>query len=268
MARAYIVLARQDMDGQLLQILDLKPNTSQAIPGYNLLPQTHYKTFLPQNDTVAVGGGNYSADYYGVAAYLLDHVDDGGGAMSATEANTAAAELLGNIIDNNEPMTSANVGAVLENAGCAAGTLLDGNGSNGTIEELLRILSGEVFKVDAGEAAGSNTGYFVERPTVRVTVPGGGGRRSDRRAPTTVTLGATEDTAFRDIRRIVDGGELRLSCLSGNLAALASDEFVFENPAFTYGAAGTALNVAGDNIPATGATRAVKVYDASGNIIV
>lgn len=267
MARAYIVLARQDMDGQLLQILDLKPNKSQAIPAYNPLPQTHYKTFLPQNDTVDINGGLFVGDTYGVAAYLMDHVDDNGAAMSETEANDAADDIL-DAVAAGGALTSAAVGAILEGVGCQAGTLLDGNGSTGTIEELLQILAGAVFRVDDGSAEQGNTGYFVRRPSVTVDVPGGGGRKSTTRAPTTVTQGLNQDTAFRDIPRILDVGELRLSALSGNLYQLAQDTYVFNNPSETYDAGGSALDVGGARIGSDYAARAVTVYDASGNVIV
>ena len=267
MARAYIVLARQDMDGQNLQILDLKPNKSQAIPAYNSLPQTHYKTYLPQNDTVTLDGGNFDRDTYGVAAYLMDKVDDNGGPMSEAEVLASADDIL-DAVAAGTALTSATVGAILVAAGCQAGTLLDGNGSTGDIEEVLQILAGAVFRVDEGEAPQGDVGYFVRRPSVTVDVPGGGGRKSTTRAPTTVTQGLNQDTAFRDIPRILDVGELRLSALSGNLYQLAQDTYVFNNPSETYDAGGSALVVGGARIGSDYAARAITVYDASGNVIV
>lgn len=269
MARAFIVLARNDLHGNLLQILDLKPNASQRNSVYDPVPQTHYKSYVAQNDTVALNGGNMDGDTYGLAAYLMDHVDDGGGALSAAEANNAADDILERV-DAGLSLTSAAIGTILEAVGAAVGTRLDSNGSTGTIQEMLRVLSGEVFLVPDGTAAGGDGGYFVERPTVLIEQEGGVGRRSTKPIPrtTTATLGANEDLTFRDVRVVLETDALRLSAISGALYRLASDDYIFINPSFTYGAAGTALTMGGSHIDSDGEGRAVTVYDASGNVIV
>src|SRR5574343_1453457 len=80
MTRAYICLARNDIDENDLQVLDLKPNTSQAHSVYDGQGQTGYLTWYRRNDTVAItiAGGAVTTDdtYYGVQAYIFDAVCD------------------------------------------------------------------------------------------------------------------------------------------------------------------------------------------------
>jgi hypothetical protein len=77
------------------------------------------------------------------------------------------------------------------------------------------------------------------------------------------------DSDYRGNRALYETGALRISVGEGVLSHLIDPAYVLLNPAFTYGAGGTAqaTDVAGTVIPATGAAAAVVVYDHLGNVI-
>lgn len=309
MSRAFIVLARNDISESLLQALDLQPNTSQRLPSYTSAGQTGYLSQYVQNDVVTledIGLGSIAATgvVYGLRAYLLDVVDDNNAAMSAGDATTLATSIL-DAVDAGTALTVDVLNALVVDV-LGAGTDFDGSGggsnSNGLVIELLRILSGEVYRVNGGIAAPfsglggayatARAGAFVTAPNItRVPITGGAGGQLSGVAPlvntsaisqtavtnrllgagVTLTVPATADLNFRNIRVIADTPDLHRSCAQGALSVLKSATFLFNNPSFVYGAGGTAETVNGDAIAATGASaftsRAVAVYDASGNVI-
>ncbi len=94
MARAYICIARNDVDENLLQVLDLKPNSSQRVPSLTPEGQTGYITHSPQHDTVVAAT---AVAYYGLAAYLWDTIEDvtnGNKHLTVADCNTVAAAIL------------------------------------------------------------------------------------------------------------------------------------------------------------------------------
>ena len=306
MARAYIVLARNDLEDNLLQVLDLKPNSSQFLPsqdGQNS-GQTGYQTFyLLDGINAAVvtqagaGGGasiDVDGDTYGLSAYLIDHVEDTGANQALTavmavaiSASIEAAAAAGTAL------TLVDINAMIVAAG-AAGSDLDGTlgNSTGTVEEVLRILAGERYlvpdlsqvQVNAGTFDATVSGYFVTRPNVEnpASVDGTYGPVRGRKStsplpyirPGEVRAGqvpvqtGTQDVNFNNVRIVVDTGDLHLSAQSGVLADLKVATFAFLNPVFTYGGgANPAQDLSVTNIPATGVARAVTIYDVSGNVI-
>lgn len=164
----YICVTRSDLGRGLLQVLDLKPNKSQQNLVYDPPAQTKYLNRL-QNDTVAtVGSGPIStqADYKGVAAYLIDHVEAGGlaagtAALTASEANSAAAAIVA-LVDAGSAVTLSAVNAAI--AGVVADselTNVGGSASTGDLEELLRILAGGEYLVPAGSVVDTDGSTFV-----------------------------------------------------------------------------------------------------------
>ena len=293
MARAYIVLARNDLDDNLLQVLDLKPNATPSKDSrvYAPIAQGGYQTFYlldGVNAAVvtqagAAGGASLDidGDVYGLSAYLIDRVEDTGGGESLTAAE---AVTISGLIEAAAP------------AG-VAGSDLDGTlgASTGTVEEVLRILAGERFKMTdnaqvrlvGGGFDTAQRGFFVQQPNVEVPASVDGvygdvrGRRSTapmthirpgepRTAP--VQTGA-QDTNFNRVRQTVETGHLHLSATDGVLAELKSATFTWLNPGNAYTAAAVtaatprALTLAAANIPATGVFRAITIYDAEGNVI-
>lgn len=150
----YICMIREDIDDGILQVLDLQPNSSQRSLIYEPRGQTKYVNRC-QNDTVAVASNVTQAEYKGVAAWLIDGIEDSGdgGALSATEANTIAAALIARLDAGND-MDTSSVNAVIQ-ATVAASGIGVGN-SVGTLAQLLKILAGGEYVLPAGTSA--NTG--------------------------------------------------------------------------------------------------------------
>lgn len=373
--RAYICLARNDLDSNLLQVLDLFPNSSLETVYTAYRGQTGYLTWAPQSDTVVThdsGAGVWhsSAIYYGLAAYILDNVEDndnGNTVLTDARANLISGDLL-TISAAGTALTLATIDARIQVRTGAGASGLTTAHSTGTVEEVLRIVSGESYYLPAESVMSAaargfinphyRNGSFLANTAVgtitcvtaiatdMVTIGGvrfigragtenaltrefnitgtdattavslatvindprnqaliGASNGTPNRRTVTatasvvgnvVTLTANQPGVFGDLtlatssaatlvisgatliyipdgyrnhRLFVDTGELHLSKLSGHLSHLASATYAWLNPAFTYGAAGTALTVAGANILTAGVGRAVTVYDASGNVI-
>lgn len=310
MARAYIVLARNDLDDSLLQVLDLYPNAtpSKGSRIYDGAPQGGYQTFYlldgvngPVATKAGAGGGaslDVDGDTYGLSAYLLDNVEDTGGGESLTAAEAVAISgLIEADVAAGVALTLARINVHINTPAGVAGSDLDGTlgNSTGSVEEILRILAGERYKlpndsqvrVAGGGFDAVQRGFFVTRPEVEVAASvrtdytatnlGVRGRKStaplshlragEPRAGQVVAQTGTRDLNFNDVRVTVDTGDLHLSASTGVLADLKSSTFAFENPAYTYGAGGTAQDISGTVIPTTFQGRAVVVYAADGSII-
>jgi len=153
----YIAMIRSDIPNGTLQVLDLVPNTSLRNSIYDPAGQTKYVNRL-QNDTVAVSSNVTSAAYSGLAAYILDSVAHGGtgNALTATQANSMATAVIA-VLDAGTAMTLANVNTAL--ATVVAATELDGNGSVGSLAELLQILAGGEYVVPQGTGANSGAAF-------------------------------------------------------------------------------------------------------------
>jgi hypothetical protein len=319
MTRAYIVLARNDLEDSLLQVLDLKPNAtpSKGLRVYEGVAQGGYQTFYLLDavnlaiTTVAGAGGGASLDSpatnsYGLSAYLLDHVEDTGGneSLTAAEAVTISG-LIETDVAAGVAINLARINVHINTPAGVAGSDLDGTlgNSTGTVEEILRMLQGERWRLPASSQVRTNPGLFdavvrgafVTAPVIEmddsvrttrtwregavVNVDTAGpvrGRKSTapmthirpgepRTAPVQAGL---QDTNFQDVRSIVETGHLHLSATDGVLAELLSATYSYLNPAFTYaGGATPAQTIGAVNIPATGIARAVVVYDVLGNVI-
>ena len=300
MARAYIVIARNDLDSNLLQVLDLKPNSSQFQPAYDGQGQTGYQTFYSLDGVNTTLGAlpagppitTPAVVTYGLAAYILDNVENAVGTVACTQAQANnAAGAIEDAVAAGTALTAAAINAILV-AQVGAGTSLTAGNSTGSVEEILRILSGERYRIPAATAIEDGTpdkvaapvGGFVTRPSVSnpASVAGtyGGvrGRSStsplpyirpgEVRSGQAPVQSGLADVNFQDVRPIVDSGDLHLSALSGQLADLKSTNFTFVNPAFTYGGGATpAQTIAAANVPSTGTARAITIYDALGNVI-
>jgi hypothetical protein len=306
MARAYIVVARNDVPDNLLQTLDIWPNKSLRNQTLDPAGQTHYNTwFLLDGINAAVTLQNPAAaqitidgDVYGLSAYLAANLEDtaNGDALTQAMYRNIATRIEGRAA-LGLPLTVNDINAIVA---AESGSALDGFGLGDSrnaadaVEEILRILAGERFfiadnteLVNAGGAwtgvAGTLKGEFVLRPNVELpeSVRGNNdepirGRNSfvGKSIPTTTavqdtTVGQREDTAFNDVLAVVDTGRLQQSAINGALAEMASSTWTFQNPAFTYGGGATPAQTLGAaNIGTDFAGRAVTVYAADGSVIV
>lgn len=210
----YICLRRTDIPDGILQILDLVPNTSLRNSIYDPQGQTKYVDRC-QNDTVATSGGvtaTTSAEYKGIAAYLIDNVEDtpNGDALTAAQANTIALAIVA-ALDAGSAMTLVAVDALI--AATVAGSGLATGNSTGSITDVLKILAGGEYVLPAGSTTQTASVF-------NVTVSG---------AFTTGQYRATYDT-----------GAFQISLGDGYLARLLEATFDYE------GTAGAAVVVYSD----------------------
>ena len=248
MARAYICLARNDLADNLLQVLDLtlKPNYVTQAPSISPPRQNEYVTWEPQWDTVAVSGATdiVTTTCYGLAAYLIDTIENQAGnvTLTAAEANAIAAALV-SAMAYKQDLTIAAVNVIVALTVAASGIGI--GASTATVEEILRILSGEVYKLSA----------------LAVLSPGGAHAFSNIAVGGFTSLGATD---HRNFRKIAHTSLLTASVATGALSKLINRGFSWINPSFTYAVAGSAMNFAGDHIAADGLNNAVSVYNHLG----
>jgi hypothetical protein len=284
--RAYIVLRRSDLPDNFLEVLDLQPNTSQRRFPYETYGQTLYLSqFLLDGVNLAVqllGAGpiTFDGDNYGLSTYLVDNIENSGTVndppLTAAEATQIAGLIeadaaAGTILDAATIDAHINTPAGVTGAGLAVGN------SSGSVEDILRILSGERYKVDAGATVGDATptfvpgrrGYFTTGIGRLADVPGPGGRKSTD--PVFIvppaTQGPTEDLNHIYVRRLYNTGDLHRSALLGVLAQLKGPTFTFLNPSESYGTGGSAIDLSGTAIPADGVFAAVQIYADDGTII-
>ena len=219
--KAYIVRARTDLPAGAIQITDLQPNTSQRNLIYQPVGQSGYCPPYLQNDTVAVVANVTTKAFLGLAAYLIDNVADGvtSFAITAALANASAAAMITSFLVNGNDVTETTATAALVAGGCGAGTkLVDAGGAGkscGSIEEVVRILAGEVYTVPAGRA-------------VNPAAPFNGSAAGSFDAAAALARG---------VRPIYATGALQISCGEGVLSGLGASTFVYA------GAAGAAVRV-------------------------
>lgn len=261
MATAYICVARNDLDANGLQVLDLKPNDSQRNYIYDGLGQTSYLSFLVQHDTVAThtpGAGVLHTDglYYGLAAYLIDNVDDqtaGHLTLTAGKANAISALILARV-GLGQSLTLATINAAIVAGGAVGSGLTNGtpagSQSVGSVAAVLSICQGLVYRLPNNSVISDGAGVF-HNPHVPVGA-----------------FAAYGDSDYRAMKGFEATGELLISCASGVLSKLKAATYVWLNPLFTYGATGTAFRANGTTvIPTTGVAPAVVVYDKDGNVL-
>lgn len=300
MARAYIVLTRNDIEDSLLQDLDLWPpvldTQTEGLPKVNGTGQGGYLTFyLIDGVNLAVtldnpgAGGVNSRDFaaavpfhYGLSTYLADNIERTGAAnLALTAAQAVAISVL--IEARANAGTTLNLAAINADIVTAteAGNDLNGvlGNSTGTVEEVLRILAGERYAVQGGavlqlqatnQFVAVRRGAFVTAPPVTKILTNPGGRKSGSQWAnlTDTTPVWPQNVEFQRVRPIQDTGDLHLSALSGALSKLKAATFTWLNPAFTYaGGATPAQDLSQTNIPVTGVFRAVTIYDVLGNVI-
>lgn len=216
---AYVCRIRTDIPAGAIQWTDVRPNTSQRSLVFDSAGQTGYLGTRVENDTLAALVANQTvAEYKGVAAYLIDHVIDAVTAVTITVgvANAAADAIVtqmdaGGDIDVDTALTANGV------ANAGAGTDLTDNGSNGTLKDVLKILSGAEYTLPSGStvgglAAGADLGSF---------------------------------TADDEYRQLYSTGSLQISCGEGQLSEFASSSFEYDGTAnsalVVYDYQGTAL---------------------------
>lgn len=157
---AYICRIDTSLAAGVVQITDLRPNTSRRSLTYEKVPQSGYLPARVENDAVT---GNTAANattsaLSGLAAYLVDVVaqNTSGNGLSEAIADAAAARFIaqadaGLDIDANNALVTVG--------GATAGTTLDSNGSVGSLADVLKILAGGSYTVPAGTQVNGGAAY-------------------------------------------------------------------------------------------------------------
>jgi len=291
--RAYICIARNDLPTGQLQLTDLRPNASQRSFSYELVPQSGYLnpnnvvqhaavTATAASDPDAVGGNDHlstATAEYGLCAYLRDRVNVNPGgvlgvgtdrSMDFGEATTISDAIIDRVI-NGLSLTLADINVILNANLTGADNDLEGTAGDsfGTVEDILRILSGEVYLVKANTVIDLTTNRIFQSEAERVLA-------IDTNTANFFSKGefvASTDTAYRKFLKLYDTGSLRVSAGEGVLSKLKAATFAFTNHTYYYaGVAAVGKTAAKDirsgaDIPATGAHRAVCVYDSLGNLL-
>jgi len=302
--RAYIIPRRTDLAGMNIQVTDLVPNTSLRnsvidpqgqsgylsfgwdVPGTTTVNGDSYVsgsihtvplTALADDDTT--GGGNDVAATtvatFGLAAYIRERVQPGGVVAAAANPATPgeAAGMAGIILTAVEAgvdLTLAQINTLL--SVIVASTDLNGASGDslsfGSVEDILRILSGEVYRSRAHTIVGVNGGgAFLNEADRDVLVAA-----QDVVANGGTTFYATGDflardeDGFQDIRRLVLTGALRISAAEGVLSHLAGP-IAFNNPSYSYAAGSSrerAQDMFGNNLGTDGSHPVCAVFDYTG----
>jgi len=205
MSQVFLIMRRTDIPDGELQVVDLWPNTSSKNyiypPG---LGQTGYVHNIPDAAaTGLVGAGptfTTSANLTGISAYLLGNINTTAGAgapFTGAEADAATAGLVA-IAQAGTVLDLAAVDAVL--AGVVAGTSLTGGGSTGVLSELLGVMAGNVYQIDAG---------------------------TDLAAAGVKTAARNGDFVAGTYKQLYDIGQFLCSNLNGNVSLLKSANFTY-----------------------------------------
>ena len=157
---AYICRIDTTLSAGIVQITDLRPNTSRRSLTYDKVPQSGYLPARVENDAVQgnTAAGVTTSALSGLAAYLVDVVaqNTSGDGLSETIADDAAGEFIaqadaGIDIDANRALVTIG--------GATAGTTLDSNGSVGSLADVLKILAGGAYTVPAGTAVDGTAAF-------------------------------------------------------------------------------------------------------------
>lgn len=129
----FIAMRRTDIPNGVLQVLDLVPNTSLRNSIYDPAGQTKYVNRLVNDTLGPLAANRTTATYEGLAAYLIDHVEDNVANVAITVAvANASANAIVALVNAGSAVTLAAVNTALTANGVAnagAGTQLNANGS-------------------------------------------------------------------------------------------------------------------------------------------
>jgi hypothetical protein len=157
----YIAMRRTDIPNGVLQVLDLVPNTSLRNQIYDPIGQTKYINRFTTDTLAALSANATVAEYSGLAAYLIDHVEDNVANVAITVAvANAAANAITALLNAGSAVTVAAVNTALTANGVAnagGGTSLVANNSNGSITDILQILAGGQYVLPAASIVGGVT---------------------------------------------------------------------------------------------------------------
>jgi len=308
--RVYIFPRRNDLAGMGLNLSDLKPNAGQKNNVYDGEHQNVYVTESldypgatvvngivyvsgSKNTTLTAdaaamstdGGANNvnatPATVFGLAAYLKDRVHRAGiaaannGEFAFGECNAAAAAIATRA-EAGLSLDLTAIDAIL--AATVAQTDLTGasgfSKSFGSVEDIMKILSGEVYRLPIRTIIENDLGRFrnlAERQAF-VTAQTPAQIASQGQFYATGDFLAADDVGYLARPVLAQTGALNLSVLNGVISHYKGNITVL-NPNFAYTAGSVtqwkprARDMAGNALPATGIHPAIAVYTHDGTAL-
>lgn len=312
--RVFIVPRRNDLAGMNLSLTDVHPNAGQKNSIYDGVPQNIYvpesidvagatvvngiayisgslnTTLAAANNNVdddTTGGGNdvtaTQETAFGLAAYLFDRVQGGGTALATApplpfaDANTVAGLILADVLTGTN-LDLARINAHLN--ATVANTDLNGASGNsrsfGSVEDIMRILSGEVYRLPLltilGEHSGGTKEFYAlatRQALVQAQTPAQVASQGQFYASGSFL--AASDAGYRARPTLIRNGSINASLAEGVIEGYsAAAGITVTNPSFAYNAADVtawrprAQRVTGANVPATGLDPAIHLYTDTG----
>jgi hypothetical protein len=304
--RAFLLALRNDLRGMGVQFPDLCPNTSTraVLDGEG---QTGYLNCWDYLGTTVLNGDAYvsgSRQTYvtvsnqgtvqditgtvtnvyatpiaalGIAAYLMDRVHPGGVADAGGTANPLTAAQAMNMsfaivtaITAGNDLTLTDINVLL--SGVVASTDLDGTAalskSFGTVEDVLRVASGEVYRLPRYTILGSSLNRFRSLSERAVLVASQDSQVTGKTYVTNGDFLTVSENGYIECKQINAVGSVKLSLLGGSLSHWVGNITV-KNPAFAYAAADVtpqrprAMSFL-SAVPSTGTAPCLHVYDQDG----
>jgi len=256
----YICLS-QDLPDGTVQVLDLKPNTSQRSLTYEPPGQTQYVNRVQNNTVVPDAVGVTMAATVGLRAYLVDRVEPDGGSWTAADQATVSDALVARL-DAGLALTLADIDTVIQ--ATFGGSDLDGAGSDstGTVEDVLSILAGREYVLGAGFTKGdggvwdtTQRGSFTD--SVIHNDP-------DLDGP---IGGVATDVERKPIVTTVHSSALSISMAVGHLATLTSGVTLFPDNSEFSAFKGQQFQQPGPQTAQVDGARVVTVYDDDGSVL-
>lgn len=272
----YICLARTDIPDGQVQILDLKPNTSQRSLIYEPPGQTKYINRALNGAVVGdATTGVTTRDANGLRAYLADRMDPtnlGGNVWTPAQLTTAADALLAEV-DAGNALTAADVNAALLAAlGAAVGFGIGGSVTALVgVPELLSVLAGRgyfllagfVKLIGAGWDATQRGDFTTDRLIFGTTWQDGEIVPSDLAARQ--AGGDLVPYETKPIRHTYDGTHFQVSLATGHLATFAAGVTLFPDSDLLHHIETTYKGP--QTHPQVDNARVVTVYDDDGTLL-
>ena len=224
----YICLAQTLPDGTV-QILDLKPNTSNRNLIYDPPGQTRYVNRALNEAVLGTPTGLTRGDASGLSAYLGDRVNPAGTPWTPALLATLSADILA-YVDAGTSFTTAAAGDDLDVliAAVNAGSSLSGGASTGDLMELLSILSGRGYLLPAGAQKLTGGAWSaVQAGAFTTDVQHFGTTWSFGEIKPAAIGGDTEAVETKPIRHTYDGTAFQVSLGAGHLATFSSGVTLF-----------------------------------------
>ena len=244
-SKAYAVQLRNDLPSGLMQVLDLRPNTSQRNAIYEGEGKTGYISNSQAVDLSSVSAltataldnaagtfNHTSGAESGLVAYLMervqaDHADAGANgytlALSQAQATKTASLIIADVI-NGTDITAARIAVHLTAVVGQATSLVAGGGSSsyGAVEDVVKILAGHTYQLADNTLISKNAPNVGEFQTLAE-------KTTAVSTDATGTYSASGSFATFSGKQVYQGSSFNNSIANGNLSQYVSSSFALSN---------------------------------------